>query len=402
MTRLKDVVKRPFLRMLVRVGRRAAGRFDRAVEPRRPWRALVIQFGGIGDIVRAFPLVERLQAAHAGAEVGLLTNQGAAMLDLYAGPRRPRYVPFNLRWSYLRKLWVLAKIRHAGVDLIVNSNRGDGVLECAIIGWLIGAPHRIGFDQDGGGFLHTHKVPFSAAASILEQNLQLLGPLGIEAGDVCLRLRIPESARAFAADWYRRYVPPGAVRVVVHPWASSHGEFRAWPFQRYVELIERLVEERNAFVLVLGSESEAIRDRVHFNKLPRGRAYDLAGATTLVQTAALIAGSDLFIGNDSGLLHLAAAAKVPTVAVFGATPPIQVLNANMRAAAVVAGVPCQPCYRHQPLFEYRCSHGFRCLKELPVGAVLKEALGMVTRDPAGKHQMPKEDRPRACVRQGGQ
>ena len=362
------------MRVLAGIGRRVGIRFDRPVQPRRPWRALVIQFGGVGDILRVFPVVEQLQASHPNTDVGLFTNQGAVLLELYPGPRRPRHVLFDLQWSYPRKLWELAKLRRAGVDLIVNPTRGDGMLECAIMAWLIGAPHRIGFDQDGAGFLHTHKQPFSGVLPILEQNLRLLEPLGVEAGEARLRLRIPEPARAFAADWYMRHVPPGTLRVVVHPWASSHSEFRAWPFPRYAELIERLVEERNAVVLVLGSESEAAPDRGRLTGLPRGRVHDLAGATRLAEAAALIAGCDLFVGNDSGLLHMALAANVAAVAVFGATPPAQVLHTSTNAVAVVAGFPCQPCYRHQPLFDYRCNYGFRCLRELPVSAVLNEVL----------------------------
>lgn len=377
MRRPKDFIKRPFMRALASVGRRVGSRFDRPVHPRRPWRALVIQLGGIGDILRVFPLIEQLQAAQPESEVGLFTNQSAALLDLFAGPRCPRHVPFDLRWSYPRKMWELVKLRRAGVDLIVNPTRGDGMLECAVIAWITGAPHRIGFDQDGAGFPHTHKQPFSGELSIQEQNLRLLEPLGIEARETRLRLRIPEPARAFAADWYARHVPPGALRVVVHPWASSHSEFRAWPFPRYAELMERLVEERNAVVLVVGSESEATPDRERLSKLPRGRVRDLAGATTLTEVAALIAGCDLFVGNDSGLLHMAVSATVPTVAVFGATPPAQVLPPNNCAVVVVAGFPCQPCHRHQPLFDYRCDYGFRCLRQLPVGAVLSEVLRMV-------------------------
>lgn len=375
MRRLKDAVKRPFMRALASFGRIVAGHFDRPVQPRRPWRALVIQLGGIGDILRVFPLMEQLQAAHPETDIELFTNQSAIVLDLYPGPRRPRHVPFDLRWSYLRKLRELAKLRRAGIDLIVNPTRGDGMLECAVMAWIIGAPHRIGFDQDGTGFLHTHKQSFSETLPILEQNLQLLDPLGIAAGECrSVVLRIPESAHAFAAGWYARHLPNGAARIVVHPWASSHSEFRAWPFRHYAELIERLVQERNAVVVILGSEGEAAPDRIPLGKLPHDRVHNLAGKTQLAEAAGLIAGCDLFIGNDSGLLHMALSTGVPTVAVFGATPPGQVLHSNSSAVAVVNGVPCQPCYRHQPLFDYRCAHSFRCLRGLPVSAVLTKAL----------------------------
>jgi ADP-heptose:LPS heptosyltransferase len=101
---------------------------------------------------------------------------------------------------------------------------------------------------------------------------------------------------------------------------------------------------------------------------------DLAGTTRLDQAAALISGCDVFVGNDSGLIHFALSAGVPVVGVFGATPAAQVLHTSREAVAVTAGVPCQPCYRHQPLFDYRCDYQFRCLRQLTVTAVLTEVL----------------------------
>ena len=371
--RFKDILKRPLLRAAARVGRRVGNWFARPVDPVRPWRALVIQLGGIGDVLLVFPLIEQLQAAHPEADVGLLTNQSEILLDLYPGERRPRYYPFDLRWSYPRKLRELARLRQSGFDLIVSPARGDGILECASIAWLAGARHRIGFDQGGAGFLHTYKLQFSEELAVLDQNLRLLEPLGIHA-QPRLRLRIPEIAQAFAAAWYMQHAAPDVLRVIVHPWASNHIEFKAWPFSRYEELIECLLAERNAIVLVLGSKDEAALDRGRLARFDSRRVHDLVGATGLSEAAALIASGDLFVGNDSSLMHMALAAGVPTVAVFGATSPAQLLHTHSGAVAVVAGVPCQPCYRHQPLFDYSCAHGFRCLKSLPVGTVLSESL----------------------------
>ena len=377
--RLKQAVKRPLLRAGMLIGRRIANRFERPVDPQRPWRVLVIQLGGLGDVVRVFPLLERIQAAQPDATIALLTNQAPGLLELYPGARRPSHVPFDLRWGYLRKLRALARLRRSGVNLVLSPVRGDGMLECAVIAWLTGAAHRIGFEQDGAGFLHTYKQPLSAAHSLLEQNLRLLEPLGIAPGEARQRLQVPEKARAFAAEFYATRMRRGSLRVVIHPWASSQSAFRAWPFKRYAALVERLLRERDAAVVVLGSEREANPDKDLLNALPSGRVHDLTGRTGLGEAAALIAQCDLFIGNDSGLLHMALAADVPTVAIFGATPPAQLLPPGARAMAVRTEFPCQPCYRHQPLFDYKCAHAFRCLAQLPVDVVLAEALRLTAR-----------------------
>lgn len=339
-----------------------------------------MQLGGIGDVLRVFPLIEQLQSAWTRSNVALLTNQDAALLELYPGIRRPRHVLFDLRWNYPRKLQALLRLRREGYQLVVNPTRGDGMLECATMAWLLGAPQRIGFDQRSAGFLHSHKVEFSPTRSILQQNLDLLAPFGFKP-PAELRLRIPEEARALASDLFARHVVDRVPRVVIHPWASSHAEFRAWPFDSYVDLIERLLGERRMAVMVLGSADEAAPHRDALNALQARGVQDFTGRTGLVEAAALIAGSDLFVGNDSGLLHLAVATGVPVIAVFGATAPAQVLPPASRAIPVVAGVPCQPCYLHQPFFGYRCSHGFRCLRDLPVAAVLAEVMRIAANRP---------------------
>lgn len=378
MARLKDQIKRPLLRALAAFGHLVTNSFDRPIDPRPPGRVLVMQFGGIGDVLRVFPLIEQLESAWPNSDVALLTNQAAALLELYPGVRRPRHVPFDLQWHYPRKLMALARLRREGYQLIVNPTRGDGILECATMAWLIGAPQRIGFDQRSAGFFHTHKKDFSPTQSILQQNLDLLSPLGF-AAPAKLRLRIPEGARAFASDWYAQHAPHGVARVVIHPWASSHAEFRAWPFPSYVELIEQLLEGQRMTVTILGSANEAAAHREALSALEARGAHDLAGKTDLIAAAALIADSDLFVGNDSGLLHVALATGVRVVAVFGATAPAQVLPPDSRTASVVAGVPCQPCYLHQPFFAYQCAYGFRCLRHLPVASVFAEVVRIAPR-----------------------
>jgi len=374
MGKFKTAIKRPLLRVAAALGRRIGRVFDARPNSNSWGRALIIQLGGVGDVLRVFPLIERLQAACPEGEVLLLTNQNAGLLELYPGSRLPRHELFDLRWSYWRKLRAVVRLRSSGIDLVVNPTRGDGMLECAVMAWIIGAPNRIGFDRDGVGFPHTFKQPFSDTESILEQNLGLLAPLNIEPGEARLRLRIPESAASFAAAWYGRHAPDRAARIVIHPWATSHAEFRAWPISQYAALIRELLSASDAIVVVLGSESEAGKDRGWLAGLPPSRVMDLAGTTRLDQAAALISGCDVFVGNDSGLIHFALSAGVPVVGVFGATPAAQVLHTSREAVAVTAGVPCQPCYRHQPLFDYRCDYQFRCLRQLTVTAVLTEVL----------------------------
>lgn len=141
--------------------------------------------------------------------------------------------------------------------------------------------------------------------------------------------------RARAAE----LLPPGVPLIGLGPTANWAG--KVWPAERFVALFEQLrattLPGARAVIFAGPGEAEAALARPVLAALPE--AIDLAGRLTLPEVAACLARLDLFIGNDSGLMHLAAAAGTPTLGLFGPSPVDEYAPAGRRTSVVVAPGP---------------------------------------------------------------
>jgi heptosyltransferase-2 len=175
-----------------------------------------------------------------------------------------------------------------------------------------------------------------------------------------LRQPLPQPKLAVDAQSARRTRERFALagRYAVFCPGAEYGPAKRWPYFR--ELAERV----ELPVLLLGSAKE--REQCAAIK---GR--NLAGETTLDEAIELIAGAQLVVANDSGLMHVAAALDRPLVALFGSSSPRHTPPLSDRARVLWLGIECSPCYARE------CPLGhFRCMKELGVERVLQEVKGL--------------------------
>lgn len=156
-------------------------------------------------------------------------------------------------------------------------------------------------------------------------------------------LWIDERARGEAAGFLPTAPGLSAPLICVAPGAGA--PFKIWPAERFAALLQRLTGPHGALpgamVAALGGPGEEALGERALRGLDRERAVNLAGRSDLLSTAALLEGARLYIGNDSGLTHLAAAAGAPTLALFGPTPD-QLYRPWGPNAAVVRGEDAPP------------------------------------------------------------
>ncbi|MCG8441449.1 MAG: glycosyltransferase family 9 protein [Caulobacterales bacterium] len=146
----------------------------------------------------------------------------------------------------------------------------------------------------------------------------------VEAGEV-LRLSSPPAPQlwfdAAARDAAERALPPGPPILALAPAASA--PFKEWPPERFAALAERLVGQSGPLqggrVVIFGGPGDAATGAAVARGVAGGEVIDLTGKLGLLEAAACIAKARLFVGNDSGLMHLAAAARAPTLGLFGPT-----------------------------------------------------------------------------------
>jgi ADP-heptose:LPS heptosyltransferase len=158
---------------------------------------------------------------------------------------------------------------------------------------------------------------------------------------------------------------------------------KRWPAERFGRLAARLEAVTGATTLIVGSDSD--RD-VSGPTLEAARAVgaspiDLCGRLRFGELAALAARCDLYIGNDAGTTHLAAAVGARVLALFGPSAPYTYGPTARQSSAVWLGVPCSPCFVDGAAPP--CPYGHRCMVELDVERVLLRARSLLDRAEMG-------------------
>lgn len=330
--------------------------FERPFHKKEIKRILIFQIGGIGDVLRIFPVIKALRDEFPEAAIATLSEFGDELFDLFPYShikvKKYRYEPRGRHRSIVKKVTFFRAIKRDGFDLVYNSNRGVGIIEASVMAYLIGARHRLGFEKNGAGLLNTLRVEFRYDQYILEQNFNLLKKISVEVKEKDIRIRIPEKDKIFLSLFLKEHsIPEEKWFITVHPGAKYDGQHRMWPLEKYSTLIQEILSLYKATIILIGNEAERVLGTEISSKVQSPDLINTMGKTTITQMAAVLANSDLFIGNDSGPLHLAVALKTPSIGIFGFTAPEQVIPVHQEHVAVIKASG-KPAYTHQPFLQF--------------------------------------------------
>jgi ADP-heptose:LPS heptosyltransferase len=245
-------------------------------------------------------------------------------------------------------------------------------------GWITGARSRIGFGGHSQReanyiFTRTHVRPPAERLHKVEKNLALLRAIGVEPDRTDPVLPPLDGEGEAIGRWWATHLGEARPVAVVHPGVSPFGLFKRWPRRGYADLLWKLSDEGILSVVAWGPGERDEAERIRH----------LAGETavvgpetpSLLSLADLIRRADLFIGSDSGPLHLASAVGTPTVALFGPKDPVRYGPHGAPCRVVRSGVDCSPCDRRS------CSDPV-CMTTLRPEKVLAAALSLL-RDASG-------------------
>ncbi len=326
-------------------------------------RVLVIQSSFLGDSMLTVPLLRRLREHLPGARLTVLTLP--TMSEIFKGAWVDEVLLDDKRGADggVTGPWRLAaRLREKDFDLAVIPHRS---FRSALVAKLAGIPRRVGFAASAGRFLLTDVVPFTWLMHDLERNLALLLPLGGTAAPAPAESRYLDAAPLPPAlEGLLAAAGKGARLAGVHPgaaWATKR-----WLPERYAALCRALREDGLVPVLVGGPGDAALARGI----AAESGALDLTGKTDLAGLKSLMGRLSLFVTNDSGPMHLAAAAGVPVVAVFGATTrELGFFPYGAGHRVVEAELACRPCGLHGGR---ECPEGhFLCMKLVTVPQVLE-------------------------------
>ena len=335
-------------------------------------KILVFEGGGIGDLLRVLPAIKAFHDNFPKAKKSLVAAPHShEVLKLF--PYKSiiseiiDYDPNGMYRSFIKKIFLVKRLREKGFDLIYAPARGQGLRELIIMSFLVGAPYRIGFTEGRIGLLNNMRLDFDGCASILRQNLSLLEMNNIKVRDKNINLKIPDSEKEFINNIFDCNL--SKTIIAIHPGVSCYGKYRRWSLSKFIELVKLLLKNYNASVILLGGKEDVFLGNEIIRCIESPAVISLIGKTSISQMAAVIKHSNLFIGNDSGPLHIAIALKTPSVAIFGSTLAEQVLSSMDFCVVVRKELPCSPCYTHMSNFEQNCKD-IRCLNEITVSDVM--------------------------------
>lgn len=352
-------------------------------------KILVIRLDHIGDVVMATPLFRALRGRYPSAHITALV--GSWSRDIVAqNPHIDQILVFDAPWwsniragrrsGLVRFLTAYCafrrRLRAEHFDLVLEP-RGD-FRHILLFAFASGAPHRIGYGRTGGAYLLTREVPFCPERANVVKNLALLEPLGITEPSATTEIFCaPADVAAVERRLVDHGVPADKPLVVVHPGART--AVKKWPAEKFAAVCDHLARQRGFAVAVVGGPEERELAQAVASAL-KTPAPVLAGELSLLELVALCQRARLFLCNDSGPMHLAAAAGVPILAVFGATNPAVYGYRGSRWDWVYHQLPCSPCH-----FEDACPYSdtpvSKCMWELAPATVIEGVEKLLARLP---------------------
>ena len=382
-------------------------------------RILAVKLADLGDLLTVTPALQALRAAYPASDIDLLVPPSSAGL-LEGAPYISRIIAFD-KFPFDRKRGLLdpqrliktaaflVQLRLAKYDAIVLFHHFAtrwGTFKFAAVTYATGASTRVGLDNGRGGFLNL-LLPDRGFGAMHEADywLQLVGLLGANPdGGWKQHMPLDEASRAkigslLPHDTGRNYARP---LVALHPGAGWYSRARIWPVEGFASVARGLIESHDATIVVLGGPDEAeIAARLEELVGNSGRLVNLATRTNIKETAALIEQCDLFLGNDSGPMHIAATVGTPVVAVFGpsniaAWGPYTPRGEKSPHTVVARDLPCMPCFYRAHSLGLREGCGTReCLTLLghrPVLEACRHALDKNQADVAARTNKEQEVR----------
>lgn len=335
-------------------------------------RFLIIRPSAIGDVVMALPMAAVIKKALPGACVTWLAEPHVADF-LRAQPAVDDVLVWpKSRWKEIlraRRLTALIRelsaflreIKSRHIDVAVDV---QGLLRSRILASLSGARRRVGFkSKEPGRFLMTEIISKGPRTrTIATEYEHMVRYLGFWKDGFPMGVTVPPAAAERAHGLVTEALGPRPYAVLA-PFTTRPQKH--WIGERWANLAQRIAEEHNLPVVLLGGGSDAEAAR-HLASLSPAMV-NLTGRTSLLESAAVLQGARLVIGVDTGLTHMAVALKRPTVALFGATCPYLHTRSD-RALVLYKPLPCSPC-RRRPT----CKGAFPCMAALHVDDVLQAA-----------------------------
>lgn len=330
-----------------------------------PQRLLIIRPGGIGDAVLLSQLIASIKILNAKIHITVLAEQrNSGVFTLIPGVGKV--------WCYDCPTELMQVLRDR-YDVVIDTEQWYHL--SAVVARLVRAPVKIGFGTNQRRRMFTHSMRYDQDTYEADNFLALLKPLGLDChsdiGTVTLELPLESVSNA------SQLLKPLCSESFVVIFPGSSVPEKHWGAEHYAKVAKQLGGNGYKVVVVGGHE-----DRIDGDKIFGDDGLNLAGMTTLPETAAVVARSCLLISGDSGVLHIAAGLGIPTVSLFGSSNERKWAPRGEKHVVLNHNLPCSPCSKFGTTPP--CPINVRCMKEISPDDVLAAARRLLSQPPEQK------------------
>ena len=338
-------------------------------------RILIVRLGAIGDVIRTLPALRALRVNLPKAFIAWVVEDRAASLllnhpdldEVFVLPRKDwQRSPLSLgTLKQVRAFFLKLRARRFGYVLDFQ-----GLFKSGLVSYFSGGQIRIGygrpFSKEGNRFFSTRHV-FLPTENInrVEKNLLLVKSLGLTIEDHAPIIPISAQDEAVADSIVGTGLQEQPrLRVVIHPGSSPQTPYKRWDYRRYAQLADNIIRQFEAKVFFTAGKDELQLLRKIIDLMGESE-WVVCDTKTLTELAAVIRKCDVYVGNDTAPMHLAAFVGTPVIALFGPTDPTENSPFGKGPSIVIRkDVLCNPCRN-------RSCDNLVCMDAINVDEVIK-------------------------------
>jgi lipopolysaccharide heptosyltransferase II len=323
-----------------------------------PKKILIIRLSAIGDVVRTLPALRALRHKYPSAYIAWIVEENAQ--DILQG-----HPDLNHLFVFKRKNWsagffglnnffnsfkgvldFLKEVRREQFDLVLDFH---GILKSGVLSFLSGAPLRVGlsrtYSKEFNYLFNNYHIDLKTdAVSRIERNLNFIRFLGINCDKQEPIIPITDEDKLSIDNFFKeKGLCEHTPLIAIHPGTSQKTLYKRWNLSYYATLADKLVERLHAKIIWTWGPKELEIVETVVGQM-RHKSTIACKTESLRHLAEIFRRSNLFLGSDSGPMHIASFVKTPVVVIYGPTDPV--VNApykNNLHIVLRKDLPCSPC-----------------------------------------------------------
>ncbi|MGQ9618801.1 MAG: glycosyltransferase family 9 protein [Candidatus Aminicenantia bacterium] len=331
---------------------------NRQIDLNRIKKLLIVRLRMIGDVIMTTPSLKILRRALPETKIYYVVEPPQDEI-LRGNPDLDELLIIKRKAHFLELLKFIKRLRAENFDLAIDFHGGP---RASLITFLSGASLKVGYSYSPRRVFYDIKVERGVKDGYIHSvvnQLNLVKSLGIKTEEIP-PLFMPD-IEGEKKEMFEKYMNENGLKnknfLVFH--VSAGNIYREWGIENWKTLIKMLSEIK---IAIIGSKE----DLVYEENIKFPNVYSFIGKLNLKEARELIKRSLLFVGPDSGPMHIASTTETPIIALFGPTTP-QVFRPWKKDAIIIEGsTECRPCNQK------RCNYNFRCIREIEPERVFNE------------------------------